>query len=259
MSQGFVYRTRLIFYYKRLSAGPDFLMWRLKGSPLRRIPHLVKRAVVREYAERFQLPVLIETGTQYGQMINAVRKQFREVYTIELDDTNYSQAVKNFAGHKNVHVIHGDSAVELPRLLKSIADPCLFWLDGHSGKTPIMDELRAIFSHKPHQHVPLIDDAHCFGTSPYYPTLDAVKELTQQMNPGATVEVRDNIIRIHNENSVQQDRFRLGCDSGAIRPQRLAKEAFTADRSAVRTPHRVSEYGTASPESGVAAHLSPPV
>ena len=50
-----------------------------------------------EYAQRFHLPVLIETGTQYGQMISAMRTRFREIYSIELDGTNYALAVKNFA------------------------------------------------------------------------------------------------------------------------------------------------------------------
>jgi 16S rRNA A1518/A1519 N6-dimethyltransferase RsmA/KsgA/DIM1 with predicted DNA glycosylase/AP lyase activity len=198
MLPGFIRRTRLVFYFKRIAGEPDFLMWKLKGSPRPKVPHLLKQRTVREYGERFGLPVLIETGTQYGQMVNAMRKRFREIYTIELDDTNYSLAVRNFARHKHIHVLHGDSAVELPKLLQSIAEPCLFWLDGHSDKTPIMDELRAVFSHKPHRHVVLIDDARCFGSSPYYPTLDAVRELAAQLSPGSTVESRDNIIRIHN-------------------------------------------------------------
>jgi hypothetical protein len=190
-------RSRLIFFYKKIALEPDFLLWKLRGSPSRRTPHLVKQRVLREYAVRFQPQVLIETGTQYGQMVNAMRKQFRDIYSIELDDTNYALAIRNFAQHRQVHLLHGDSAVELPRLLPSISEPCLFWLDGHSDRTPIMDELRAVFNHGPYRHVILIDDAHCFGSSKYYPTLDAVRDLAAKHYPGATMEVRKNIIRIH--------------------------------------------------------------
>ena len=190
-------RSRLIFFYKRISVGPDFLLWKLRGSPSRRIPHLVKQRVLREYADRFQLEILIETGTQYGQMVNAMRKQFRDIYSIELDDTNYALAIRNFAQHEQIHLLHGDSAVELPKLLPSISEPCLFWLDGHSDQTPVMDELQAIFTHGSYRHVILIDDAHCFGSSTYYPTLDAVRDLAAKHYPGATMEVRNNIIRIH--------------------------------------------------------------
>lgn len=172
-------------------------MWRLKGSPRPRVPHMVKQFAVREYARRFQIPVLVETGTQFGQMIGAMANDFREIYSIELDDTNYALAVKNFARQTHIHLLHGDSAVELPKLLQSISEPCVFWLDGHSDKTPIMDELRAVFAHGQPRHVILIDDAHCFGSSKFYPVIDAVKELTARLWPGAAVEVRDNIIRIH--------------------------------------------------------------
>jgi len=72
-----------------------------------------------------------------------------------------------------------------------------FWLDGHSDKTPIMDELRAVFTHGSYKHAILIDDANCFGSSQYYPTMDAVRELTARLWPEAMVEVRDNIIRIY--------------------------------------------------------------
>ena len=190
-------RSRLTIHYKRISAWPDFLMWKLRGSPRPKVPHLIKQRTVREYARRFNLPVLIETGTQFGQMVSAMKKQFRAIFSIELDETNYSMAVRNFAHYKHIHIVRGDSAAELPKLLRSIKEPCLFWLDGHSDKTPIMDELRAVFGYKQYQHVILIDDAHCFGSSRYYPALDSVKKLTAELHPAATVESRDDIIRIY--------------------------------------------------------------
>lgn len=197
MLPSIIRRSRLIFFYKRMAAMPDYLFWKLKGSPRPRVPHLIKQRTLREYAKRFQLPVLIETGTQFGQMIDAMEKDFREIYSIELDDANYALAVKNFAGHARIHLLHGDSAVELPKLLQSVSEPCLFWLDGHSDKTPIMEELRAVFTHGSYKHAILIDDANCFGSSQFYPTMDAVRELTARLWPEAMVEVRDNIIRIH--------------------------------------------------------------
>jgi hypothetical protein len=197
MLPSFIGRSRLVFFYKRIAAAPDFLVWKLKGSPRPKVPHLMKQRTVREYARRFQLPVLIETGTQFGQMIGAMENDFRDIYSIELDDTNYALAVKNFAKQPHIHLLHGDSASELPKLLKSISEPCLFWLDGHSDKTPIMQELRAVFGHGQSKHVILIDDAHCFGSSKFYPAIDTVRDLTAQLWPGATLEVRDNIIRIH--------------------------------------------------------------
>ncbi len=197
MLPGFIRRSRYVLFYKNFAAEPDFLLWKLKGSPRPRVPHLIKQRTVREYAQRFQLPVLIETGTQFGQMIHAMRKDFREIYSIELDENRHAMAVRNFAGQPHIHLLCGDSAVELPKLLESIHESCLFWLDGHTHETPIMDELQAVFTHGQYKHVILIDDARCFDSSKYYPTLDAVRELTARYYPGATIDVRDNVIRIH--------------------------------------------------------------
>ena len=79
MLPSIIRRSRLIIFYKRMAAMSDYLFWKLKGSPQPRVPHLIKQRALREYAKRFQLPVLIETGTQFGQMIDAVEKYFREI------------------------------------------------------------------------------------------------------------------------------------------------------------------------------------
>ena len=56
-------------------------------------------------------------------------------------------------GGPHVTIFQGDSATVLPKLLATIQEPCLFWLDGHYsggitalGKsiTPILDELQTI-------------------------------------------------------------------------------------------------------------------
>ena len=59
----------------------------------------------------------------------------------------------------------------------------------------------------PDRHVILIDDAHCFGSSTYYPTLDAVRDLAAKHYPGATMEVRNNIIRIHKGSAEMQSLY----------------------------------------------------
>ena len=56
----------------------DFLWWKLRGSPAR-TPHLVKQRTVAEYAERYGLRVLVETGTYHGDMVAAMRKRFDEI------------------------------------------------------------------------------------------------------------------------------------------------------------------------------------
>ena len=64
-----------------------------------------------------------------------------------------------------VHLIEGDSAVELPKLLPLIKGPALYWLDAHNDTThnglgtdnPLMAELHAIISQKK-EGIVLVDD-----------------------------------------------------------------------------------------------------
>ena len=102
--------------------------------------------------------------------------------------------------------MQGDSSKVLPELLDKIKKPCLFWLDGHysggiTGKgdlnTPILNELKSIFSHQIKDHVILIDDARCFTGEEDYPTIKALKEFVIKNRPDWVFEVRNDIIRIH--------------------------------------------------------------
>ncbi len=177
----------------------EFLFWKLRGSPGPKVPHFVKQRTVRQYARQFKVQVLVETGTNFGQMIAATRDLFREVYSIELDDWRYELARKKFSGPQ-VHPLLGDSGQVLPELIPKISEPCLFWLDGHDGdvSAPIRVELEAILRHPVREHVVLIDDARWFDGRGDYPTLEELCQWAAKRYPGgATVDVRDDIIRIH--------------------------------------------------------------
>jgi hypothetical protein len=173
-------------------------------------PHLVKQSVVKEYAKRFSLGTLVETGTYLGFMVRATKDTFRKIYSIELEETLYRRAVKKFAKFDHVTILQGDSGEVLSRLLATLSEPCLFWLDAHhssgatfkTGKgtvlTPIVSELEQILSHPMAQdHVILIDDAREFTGENDYPTIGGLQELVPRMKPEFIVELQDDIIRIH--------------------------------------------------------------
>lgn len=181
--------------------------WEVKGKPIPP-PHLVKQQTVREYARRFSLKTLIETGTYLGEMVEASRDTFSAIYSIELDAALHEAAQKQFATHRHISILRGDSGGVLTELLRRINGPCLFWLDGHySGgitakgacATPIRQEIEAIQRHLHPGHVILIDDAHCFTGQNDYPTMPELESLIRRELPGWVFEVRDNIIRIHRE------------------------------------------------------------
>jgi hypothetical protein len=167
--------------------------------------HAQKQAVIREFAQKYGIQYLVETGTCHGDMVAAMQKEFKKIISIELADQFYREVCDRFKGVPNVELIHGDSATKLVEVVAKLPGRAIFWLDGHySGgdtargihDTPVNEELRAIFSPGQPDHIVLIDDARCFGDSPVYPTLDQVRQLVQSLRPGWQMEVADDSIRI---------------------------------------------------------------
>jgi hypothetical protein len=178
--------------------------WLAAGRPAP-APSVVKHDIVRQYADRYGLATLVETGTYMGGTIEALRDRFARIYSIELDDDLYQRARARFAHLPHVTILHGDSAQMLPELLAELREPALFWLDGHySGpgtakgrrETPIVEEIRAVLAHLVAGHVILVDDARAFGTWPDYPTLDEFRHLVATEAPALHFTVEDDIIRI---------------------------------------------------------------
>jgi len=159
------------------------------------------------YAKRFSINIFIETGTYLGNTVNAVKKKFKEIYSIELNKVLYLKAKQRFIKYKHINVILGDSSEKLPEILSKIDGPFLFWLDAHySGEntsktnveTPITKELLYILNHPNKNHVILIDDAHDFTGKNDYPTIPELKEIINQYEEKVLI-IKEDIIRIHNK------------------------------------------------------------
>jgi len=189
--------------YKALGHYPDYWYWKLRGEPVRS-PHLVKQRVVREYAGRYQLRTLIETGTYYGEMIAAVKGDFDHVFSIEYDPELARRAARRFAADGWVHILEGDSAKVLPKLLESISKPALFWLDaGYWGWADLARdperlsvEVEAALSHPVKGHVVLMDDARMLDGRNGAPTFEQLRSRIAMRFPGHRVELGHDVIRI---------------------------------------------------------------
>lgn len=178
--------------------------WELAGRPSPP-PHLAKQAVLERHAEKYGLRIFVETGTYYGDMVDAMKDRFDQLYSIELSGELYQAAVRRFNKSRNVEIIHGDSGVELGKLLPRIGQPTLFWLDGHYSAgvtattgtdTPICEELQHIFSAKDLGHVIIIDDARMFGADPAYPSMEALCRFVKENRSTSAIEVDTDSIRI---------------------------------------------------------------
>ncbi|MFN8251446.1 MAG: hypothetical protein U0V75_06150 [Ferruginibacter sp.] len=198
---------RLPFFKKKQAVIEDdaaiISQWEASGKQSNP-PHAVKRAAMKLYRDKYNLKILVETGTYLGDMVEACKHTFDKVYSVELSEKLYKKATKRFAKDTNVELLCGDSSVKLPEILKKVNQPCLFWLDGHySGgvtamgnlECPVREELAAILSHAV-SHVILVDDARLFNGTHDYPTVDEIKQIIASHGKSGSVTVEDDIIRI---------------------------------------------------------------
>jgi len=181
----------------------EISLWRQSGSPVPP-PHAYKQMTVAAYRRAFGLTTLVETGTYLGDMIEAQRERFQQVWSIELSPELYRAARAKFAHAGNVTLLQGDSGEVIESVVTQVKGPALFWLDGHysagitargSLETPVKRELEIVLG-SANCHVILVDDARCFGTGDF-PTLDDVRALVARLRPGWTCVAKDDIIRIY--------------------------------------------------------------
>ncbi len=189
---------------KRIKQKWELSKWEKLGRPFPP-PHLIKQRTIKDFANKYKLKVFIESGTCYGDMVEAMKNHFSQIYSIELSNDLYIAAKGRFSAYDNIKILHGDSGIEIGNLLSSLDQPALFWLDGHySGgitakgdkDTPIFEELNHIFSHHENGHVVIIDDARCFGTDPAYPSIEEIANFLKEKSPNYIIDVKNDSIRI---------------------------------------------------------------
>ena len=128
--QKLIRRTPIYLALRTIRQRREIKEWERRGRPAPP-PHIVKQRAIREFAERFGVKVLIETGTYYGDVVEAMKTYFNRIYSIELSNELYENAKRRFAGDDRIMIIHGDSGIELGKLIAGLDQPALFWLDGH--------------------------------------------------------------------------------------------------------------------------------
>jgi hypothetical protein len=196
-------RTPFYGVYKALGHYPDYWYWKLRGEP-ERSPHLLKQRTVRDYAQRYGLSVLVETGTYYGEMVAAMQRRFDEIHSVEFDSRLAERAQKKFSRWPHIHILEGDSQQVVPKILKSLNRPALFWLDaGYYGwaglqgdKQRLTTELEAILGHRIRDHVILMDDARGLNGQNGAPTVEQLKQRIETAYPGREVSVKYDILRV---------------------------------------------------------------
>lgn len=177
--------------------------WVARGRPAPP-PHGHKQEVLRQYAAAHQLRILVETGTQHGQMLAALSQEFARLYSIELDPVLCKKARRRFRSDRQIELFCGDSAALLPAILARLQEPALFWLDGHSHPnqapsggqvSPVLTELAHLFAAPRLGHVIIIDDVRLFHERFGYPSLPTVRSMIDA-DGGWDVLVQDDSLRL---------------------------------------------------------------
>jgi hypothetical protein len=172
-----------------------YFIWQIYGIVIKdykiNCPAEIKREFIKEIQGKNKFKTFIETGTYLGDTLEFLKDSFYELISIELSDEYYVKAIERFKTSPNIKIVHGDSGERLPEILKTIKEPCIFWLDGHysSGNTargeidtPIYKEISAILGSSIKNHTVLIDDARLFFGKNDYPWLPNLKRYIDRLS-----------------------------------------------------------------------------
>ncbi len=128
---------------------------------------------LKELQEPFQnFNTFVETGTYEGGTVFEVANLFKTIHTIEVKEDLYNKT-KSLNKFDNIIFHLGDSTDKLKEIIPTIADKCIFFLDGHysSGITgkgtkdcPLNEEIDSINNLYKNEGIIIIDDFRLFGT-----------------------------------------------------------------------------------------------
>jgi hypothetical protein len=176
-------------------------------------PHRIKQKAIIDTARKHGIKHLIETGTYMGEMIEATRRHFETVTSIELSEHLFRRATHRFRGIGNVRLLHGDSGQVLKKIVSNLDHPTLFWLDGHYScgetamgekETPIFEELEVVLGRYDSGHIVLIDDAREFNDNPGYPSMDALMDILKFLRPTAAIRIENDCIYIEPHSTLEK-------------------------------------------------------
>jgi hypothetical protein len=137
----------------------------------------IPKKLVLLIREHFSVTIFIETGTFKGRTSVWAAGHFHDVYTIENSRQLFDAAASTLGAYRNIHLLFGNSALQLKNVIEELNQPALFWLDAHwcGGLTygdddpcPLLDEIN-IIKQSSHSHIIMIDDARFFLKPPPHP------------------------------------------------------------------------------------------
>lgn len=128
--------------------------------------------------------IFVEAGTYRGETTAFFVPHVDQVISVELHDGLFAAAQQRFSHETKVTLVHGDSLVEIPKVVANCPTPPLVFLNGHfSGAgtaegeemEPAESTLRRLADVTPAGITIVIDDLRLFGSGlAGFPELDAI-------------------------------------------------------------------------------------
>lgn len=193
---------KLKFALEQKKTAKELIKWKNNGEQPP-IPHIIKQQVISDHQKKSGYAILVETGTFLGDMVEAQKKNFKKIISIELSEKLHRRAVKRFKNDASITIVQGDSGKKLAEVISNINEPAIFWLDGHysAGITargekdcPIFEEIDSIFSRPAFKHILLVDDAMYFNGKGDYPTIAELTAYIQLKDGRYNCKVEKEII-----------------------------------------------------------------
>lgn len=145
----------------------------------------------------------IETGTYRGDTLEMVKNKYKNVYSVELSEVFYNNAVNRFKNDKNVKIFFGNSRYDLSNIIMNIDTPITFWLDSHWSCVenvgcdkdvlcPVLYELEQIRQHNIKSHTIMIDDIRLMDGVNFNVTKEEILNKLYEINPNYTIVYYDD-------------------------------------------------------------------
>ncbi|OBH08789.1 hypothetical protein [Mycobacterium sp. E1747] len=141
--------------------------------------------------------IFVEAGTYKGETTAFFVPYVDQVISVELHDGLFAAAERRFAREPKVTLVHGDSLVEIPKIVADCSSPPLVFLDGHfSGEgtaegqemEPAESTLSQLADVTPAGTTIVIDDLRLFGSGlSGFPQLDAITSAARAAFPDAVI------------------------------------------------------------------------
>lgn len=169
----------------------------IHGNHLVSPPAIAKQSHLLNMLRSRGHSIFVEAGTYMGETTAFFAQRVEQVFSVELHDGLFAAAERRFAKQPNVTLVHGDSLVEVPKIVASCQTPPLVFLDGHfSGAgtaegmemEPAESTLRQLSGVTPPGTTIVIDDLRLFGSGlAGFPQLDAISTAARDAFPRAVI------------------------------------------------------------------------